>query len=111
MKKFYFIIAAVAALSAAAQPRQGSVFFDANGNGVQDNGEAGIANVAVSDGVSIIRSGNDGKFSFTPAAKARHIFITLPDGYRANGKFYRTTQEELNFPLVKWQRPRRFHCG
>ncbi|MBR7107326.1 MAG: PQQ-binding-like beta-propeller repeat protein [Lentisphaeria bacterium] len=108
MKKLCFFIAAAAVLSAAAQVRHGSVFFDANGNGVQDKGEAGIANVAVSDGVSITRTGRDGRFSFTPAAKARHVFISVPEGYRANGKFYRTMPEKLSFPLVKWQRPRRF---
>lgn len=108
MKKIYFFAAMLLAFSAAAQVRQGTVFFDVNGNGTQDLGENGLAGVPVSDGVSITCTGMDGKFSLKLADKSRHIFISLPDGYRANGKFYRTRYGKLNFPLVKWMRPRRF---
>ena len=86
----------------------GTVFFDANGDGVRNSNEPGISGVAVTDGRSIVKTAADGTFSLVPAADARHIYITVPEGYRANGRFYRTLNEKADFPLVKWQRPARF---
>ena len=86
----------------------GTVFFDANNDGIRNNNEPGISGVAVTDGRSIVKTAADGSFSLAPAAGARHIYISVPEGYRANGRFYRTPGEKADFPLVKWQRPARF---
>ncbi len=86
----------------------GTVFFDANGDGLRNSNEPGISGVAVTDGRTIVKTAADGTFSLAPAADARHIYISVPEGYRANGRFYRTTGEKADFPLVKWQRPARF---
>ena len=72
--------------------QNGVVYFDANGNGRFDAGESGVADVAVSDGVNIVSTGADGRFSLQPSAGARHVYITVPDGYRANGRFFRSLE-------------------
>lgn len=78
---------APAAVAAGVQVR-GSVFEDANGNGLRDAGEPGIAGVAVSNGRDIVRSGADGGYAIAPRADAVVFAIKPADrdaGRRANG--------------------------
>lgn len=71
--------------AAAAQPPPGCaigrVFDDANGNGLPDHGEAGLAGIAVSDGWQIVRTGADGSYRLPPAP-GRTVFVIKPPGWR-----------------------------
>jgi len=65
----------------------GKVWVDANGDGVQQTGEIGLANVDVwtEDGL-VATSDSTGKFSFSNVRPGRHAFRldprSIPDGYR-----------------------------
>jgi hypothetical protein len=78
---------APAAVAAGAQV-SGSVFEDANGNGLRDAGEPGIPGVAVSNGRDIVRSAADGGYAIDTRPDAV-VFAIKPAsrnfGLRANG--------------------------
>ena len=65
----------------------GKVWVDANGDGVQGSGEAGLANVDIwtEDGM-VATTDSTGKFSFSNVRPGRHAFRldprSIPDGYR-----------------------------
>jgi outer membrane protein assembly factor BamB len=77
-------------------PRQvnvtGQVFADANRNGRADGGEPGLADVMVSDGERVTRTGRDGKFSFSLPMPAeihnRFVFANRPTGYAPTNAFF-----------------------
>lgn len=68
----------------------GKIWVDANGDGVQQSGEAGLANVDVwtEDGL-VATSDSTGKFSFANLRPGRHAFrldpLSLPQGYASAG--------------------------
>jgi outer membrane protein assembly factor BamB len=67
----------------------GLVFRDANGNGVRDSGEIGIANVSVSDGGDVVLTDNGGRYQLPNAGyEARFVFVSVPAGYRKGGQFW-----------------------
>lgn len=78
----------------AAESRvvRGVVFDDANGNGVRDAGERGIAHVAVSDLHAVAQSGADGSYELPAAAEASLLFVSLPDGWAAPRGFWQKLQ-------------------
>jgi hypothetical protein len=55
--------------------------MDGNCNGRRDAREIGLADVAVSDGERIVRSGRDGSYRLA-AAPGRTLFLVKPAGYR-----------------------------
>lgn len=59
---------------------EGVVFDDRNGNGVQDKSEPGIADVAVSDGQTIVRTDAKGRWLLYPS-EASIVFVIKPDGW------------------------------
>ena len=61
---------------------EGRVFLDRDGDGLRDRGEPGIADVGLSDGVRILRSGPDGRFDFR-VADGRTVFLIKPAGHAA----------------------------
>jgi hypothetical protein len=67
---------------ALAQAQGGVVFDDGNRNGVQDPGEAGIAEAAVSNGRAVVRTDARGRYVL-PMAAGETIFVVKPAGYRA----------------------------
>ena len=67
----------------------GIVFEDKNGNGKQDSGEKGLAGIRVSDGISVIKTANDGSFKIRKNAAARFIFATRPAGYKCSTPFFK----------------------
>lgn len=67
----------------------GIVFNDANGNGVRDAGERGIPNVAVSDQREVVVTDANGSFSLPAADGKGVVFVSIPDGWRAVGSFWR----------------------
>jgi hypothetical protein len=108
MKRPVEILFAAVAL-AGAQPLSaqtgiisGSVFVDANANGVRDAGESGLAGVAVSDKRVVVNTDASGAFKL--ASRAHGIaFVSVPDKYRSIGKFWRSMDDAPSgfaFPLA-----------
>ena len=57
------------------------MFVDANANGTRDAGEAGVANVRVSDGARISVTDDQGNYELDITAPAI-VFVVKPKGYR-----------------------------
>ena len=116
-QRMQMVIVAVASVLAGASPTRaqrgnvsGVVFVDANGNGIRDAGERGLAGVAVSNQDTIVATDVSGAFRI-PRGSSRIVFVTLPDGYRSVGKFWRPTPEStsnLTFALAPVPRVRDF---
>jgi hypothetical protein len=77
----------------------GIVFEDANRNGRRDSGESGIEGVAVSDQRTVVRTYREGRYAMPPAAGARPIFVSLPDGW--SGPFWQAAAPTADFGLVR----------
>lgn len=60
-----------------AQTASGVVFHDANGNGVRDEGEAGLANVRVSNGREISHTDREGRYAL-PVDDDTILFVVKP---------------------------------
>ncbi|MEO7455723.1 MAG: metallophosphoesterase [Gemmatimonadaceae bacterium] len=100
------------ASSLAAQDRvvAGSVYLDANGNGARDAGERGLAGIAVSNQDAVVVTNALGKFTL-PARAGSIVFVSVPDGHRASGAFWRAMPGDdtpLSFGLVRATAPRTF---
>ena len=83
--------ATLAVTLVAGPPRAdltGVVFADANGNGVRDAGEAGIAGVAVSNQDTVVVTDATGAFRMTGRGTGV-VFVSTPNDYRAVGSFWR----------------------
>ena len=119
----------------AAATATGTVFVDRNQNGVLDGGEVGVPNVRVSNGLDVVTTDADGRYSVSVADEAV-IFITKPRGYATpvNGhmvpQFYYIHQPAgspaglryagieptgplpgaINFPLVRREERERFEA-
>ena len=105
------VVVGALAAQAAAEPVavRGLVFRDANANGRPDAGEPGLAKVVVSDGLSVHRTGADGRYAFEadtdPAQRpgqAPIIFVSVPSGFRAAGPWYKSAKDagDLDFALA-----------
>jgi Icc protein len=69
----------------------GSVFSDANGNGVRDAGERGVPNVVVSNQDDVVKTDATGAFRIAKGTTGV-VFVSVPDGFRSVGQFWRTTE-------------------
>ncbi|MCC4592257.1 calcineurin-like phosphoesterase family protein [Xanthomonas campestris pv. cannae] len=71
-----------AALPVLAQPAtiSGSVYQERDGHAGRGDGEPGIAGVQVSDGVHIVRTDAQGRYSLQ-VEPGRTVFVIKPDGY------------------------------
>jgi hypothetical protein len=81
---------------------RGIVFADANGNGIRDANERGIAGLAVSNQEVVVTTDTSGAFHL-PRAGSGIVFVSVPDGYRPVGAFWRAvadTTTNLSFPLA-----------
>ena len=88
----------------------GVVFADGNGNGVRDNGERGLQGVAVSDQNRVVATDSMGGFRL-PSEGGGIVFVSVPDGYRAVGTFWRGVADvsgSIAFPLAPIGRVRDF---
>ncbi len=63
-----------------AKAARGTVFLDANRNARLDEGESGVADVAVSNGREVVSTRPDGSYEL-PAYRDMNLFITKPAGY------------------------------
>lgn len=70
-------------------PIEGLVFRDANGNGLCDPNEPGIAGVGVSDGCDVVVTDNTGRYQLPNADyEARFVFVSVPAGYRKGSGYW-----------------------
>ncbi|MCX6094720.1 MAG: metallophosphoesterase [Candidatus Bipolaricaulota bacterium] len=82
------LFAALLSFGACAWGAEGWVFMDANRNGAFDAGEVGVADAAVSDGVTVVRTDAGGRFDLAIDAAARFVFLSTPNGTHATRRWY-----------------------
>lgn len=102
---------ALAVFLQAPAPRDlnGSVFLDHNANGIREAGEPGIEAIVVSDQDQVVRTGPDGGFRITRSTGTGVVFVSVPDGYRAVGRYWQPIGEErLAFGLTPSPAPAEF---
>lgn len=76
----------------------GTVYEDANANGIQDDGEEGIKGVLVSNGVYCRPTDEAGEYNLP--AEGSLVFITTPRDYTPTGQWYAAISDgELDFGL------------
>jgi len=98
-----FLLAACASMAAG---HQGRVFIDRNQNGQWDKGEKGLAGVKVSDGLNVVETDAQGRFSLEGHEKERFVFVTTPSGYAApSGHYHRidASTKAYDFALVPYE--------
>lgn len=84
--RFVFaLLMSLTAANAMAQPSScdtGTVFEDRDGNGVRDDGESGLSDIAVSNGRDIVRTDQAGRYRLSEAV-AGIVFVIKPAGFSA----------------------------
>src|SRR6185503_2462194 len=100
-------LGALATAASAQGPISGVVFVDANGNGVRDRNERGLAAVAVSNQDAVVTTDPAGAFRL-PNRGSGIVFVAVPDGYRAVGRFWRNATDSIDFALAPGPRVRDF---
>jgi hypothetical protein len=88
-------------LAGALAITSGNVFLDRNGNGRRDPGEPGVADVVVSNQVQAVRTDRAGRFQLEEREGFGLVFVSVPDGYRSAGPFWKRAEEPLDFPLAE----------
>ncbi len=66
--------------ASAQETFQGVVFEDRNGNGVLDAGEKGIPGVCVSNGIDVVQTDGEGRYTL-PTREEMVVFVVKPAGY------------------------------
>ncbi len=68
---------------------RGVVFEDLDADGMRDTGEPPVGGMPVSDGLSILRTPDDGQFHFELQEQKRgSVFVCTPAGWRASKQFF-----------------------
>lgn len=62
------------------QIAKGTAFLDKNKNGIFDSNENGISNICVSNGIDVVQTDDNGKWSL-PVGDDTGIFVIKPSGY------------------------------
>lgn len=75
-----FLALSLLSANALAVQIQGKVFLDRNKNGVQDAGERGVANVAVSNGRTVVNTSAAGTYHLDVEA-GEIVFVIKPAGF------------------------------
>ncbi len=87
----------------------GTVYLDRNANGRRDAGEPGLPGVVVSDQVDVVVTGRDGAFRIADSRGYGVVFVSVPDGYRSVGAFWRATADgPAAFGLARAPAPAEF---
>ena len=71
----------VSSIAYAQTSVSGYVFEDSNKNQKKDSREKGLENVAVSNGVQVVKTDKNGKYSL-PVIEGQTIFVIKPSGYQ-----------------------------
>lgn len=79
--KFIFPSLLISTMALSQTQISGFVYQDLNKNGQKENREKGIANVAVSNGVEVVLTNKDGKYTL-PIQENQSIFVIKPNGYQ-----------------------------
>jgi N-acetyl-anhydromuramyl-L-alanine amidase AmpD/outer membrane protein assembly factor BamB/predicted phosphodiesterase len=92
---------------------EGTVYRDANGNGVRDAGEAGWPGVGVSNGDSIVLTDEQGHYRLEPSDEAMEIIYVLqPNSVELTHRFYTRVEEIADSSKVDFgMRPAPVHQG
>ena len=85
---------------AGAAAYSGKVFVDANHNGCFDKGEKVLQKVSVSDGLNVVQTDASGSFTLPGHDKARFVYITVPDGYRAPAYYQRISEATQSYDFA-----------
>ncbi len=108
---FLLIFAVVMPHAQAPTPVRGVVFDDANQNGQRDAGERGLSTITVSNQRDVVQTATDGTFVL-PSAGYGVIYVALPDGFRAVGRFWQpapsSADGSLEFALTTRPSPSTF---
>jgi len=75
-----YVTPSLASPQAQTSEVTGIVFEDQNENQSYDDGEPGIAGVAVSNGIDVVQTSDDGRYSL-PVRDNMVVFVSKPDGY------------------------------
>ena len=81
LKLFLYIFVLISISASPQEIARGYVFEDLNNNGRKARREAGIANVAVSNGVDVVLTDENGSYSLT-VYDNNTIFVIKPSGYK-----------------------------
>lgn len=90
----------------------GRVFFDTNGDGAYQAGEAGVPGALVSDGATLVRTAADGAYRIETPDGDQVVFVENPAGTWAPQGFYRNVKvgpAEADFPLVSQEQKTPFY--
>ena len=108
------VVLLLALLQAAPGPDlAGVVFLDRDGNSLRDRGEPGLAGVVVSDQDQVVRTDSAGRFRIAGSRGFGIVYVSVPDGYRASGNFWRDLAQSppggpLEFGLARAPAPAEF---
>ncbi len=112
MIKVFLIISLFGQRISQTTTVSGYVFEDKNMNNKKDDGEPGIKGVSVSDQVAVVVTDENGYYQIERTSGFDIIFISVPDGYRSAGLFWKTSQPSINdaadFGLTKQTIPSSF---
>lgn len=98
------------AASAQGAELRGVVYQDANANEKRDASEHGIAGVVVSNQHDVVVTDSLGRFGI-PRGATGIVFVSVPDGFRASGKFWQATTAtaaSVDFGLIRETQSRTF---
>ena len=90
----------------------GRVFIDANGDGAWQQGEEALAGALVSDGASIVATGQDGSYSLQAGDGPQAVFVVNPSGTWPQASFYHylpATPAQADFPMKRQEQPVPFY--
>ncbi|MCP4897827.1 MAG: hypothetical protein GY906_12715, partial [bacterium] len=85
----------------------GLVFEDLNENGRHDDGEPGIAGVAVSDQIDVVVSGADGSYKLDTSGRFDLVVLSVPSGFKTQGPIWRRIDSEVSVDSVDFPLNRR----
>ncbi len=88
MKKNLLTVLLLATAIPTLGQHTGRIFVDRNHNGSFDAGEKTLKNISVSDGLNVVKSDKDGRFTLPGHPGERFIFITTPSGYLTKNRHY-----------------------
>lgn len=107
---FTALLLVPAVLGAQADAVSGVVFVDANGNGTRDTGEPGLSHIVVSNQDAVVTTDAAGSYRL-PRGTSGVVFVSVPDGYRAVGSFWRPvtgTMANVDFAVSAIASPTEF---
>ena len=104
MKKHLLLATAFLLPALASAQLRGTVYHDADRNGLRNASEKGLAGISVSDGKNVVKTSPDGSFELPANPQARFVTVTTPSGYRPGDAHYiriEPGREKYNFGLVR----------